>query len=282
MFTPKIIALDLDGTLFSNTGKVTPYTKEQIRLANARGIAVVISTGRPFAGLPFDTAAELGIQYAITANGAGIYRIADKECLHEDGIPSRISADICSMLHKKHLHLDVFIHGDAYTQSSTFQIIRRSSILPESVKNYILTTRNQVPDLASYISENNLMIQKAALTFERAADGTFIDRDEVKELLLSRPELNVVCGGYYNLEFTRADVTKGAGLRFLCDYLKIPLEASMACGDSENDLDILKTAGFSVAMENAEEDVKSVCDYVTSSCDNDGVGCAIAKFIGTP
>lgn len=280
MFTPKIIALDLDGTLFSGTGKVTPYTKEQIRLAKTRGIVIVISTGRPFAGLPFDAAAELGIQYAITANGAGIYRIADKECLHEDGIPSGTSADICNMLHKKHLHLDVFIHGDAYTQSSTFHIIRQSKILPESVKNYILTTRNQVPDLASYISENNLTLQKAALTFEQKADGRFIDREETKELLLSRPELNVVCGGYYNLEFTRADVTKGAGLRFLCDYLQIPLEASMACGDSENDLDILKTAGISVAMENAEEDVKSVCDYVTSSCDNDGVGRAIAKFIG--
>ena len=118
MFTPKIIALDLDGTLFSSTGEVTSFTREQIRLAKDRGIAIVISTGRPFTGLPFDVAAELGIQYAITANGAGIYRITDKKCLHEDGIPPQTAADICNMLHKKHLHLDAFIHGDAYTQSS--------------------------------------------------------------------------------------------------------------------------------------------------------------------
>ncbi len=58
MFTPKIIALDLDGTLFSRDGEVTPFTKEQIRLAKAAGIAVVISSGRPFSGLPFDVAKE--------------------------------------------------------------------------------------------------------------------------------------------------------------------------------------------------------------------------------
>lgn len=279
MFTPKIIALDLDGTLFSSAGDVTPYTKEQIRLAGSRGIATVISTGRPFAGLPFAVAEELGIEYAITANGAGIYRIADKECLHEDGIAPKDAADICSSLKEKHLHLDTFIHGEAYTQNSTFHIIRHSPVLPESVKNYILTTRNQVKDLSSFILENNLTLQKATCTFEQEADGTFIDREATKAFLLSQPGLSVVCGGYHNLEFTKTGVTKGAGLRFLCEYLQIPLELSMACGDSENDLDILKTAGFSVAMENADEDIKTVCDYVTASCNDDGVGRAIAKFI---
>ena len=55
----------------------------------------------------------------------------------------------------------------------------------------------------------------------------------------------------------------------------------MACGDSENDLDILKAAGLSVAMENADHSVKDICDYVTSSCNEDGVGHAIARFANT-
>lgn len=90
-----------------------------------------------------------------------------------------------------------------------------------------------------------------------------------------------MCGGYQNLEFTKAGVTKGTGLRFLCDYLKIPIEASMACGDSENDLDILNAAGYSVAMENADESIRAICDDVTASNNQDGVGKAIAKLIQT-
>lgn len=278
MFTPKIIALDLDGTLFSRDGEVTPFTKEQIRLAKAAGIAVVISSGRPFSGLPFDVAKELGISYAITANGAGVYRISDKRCLHEDGFETEPAAKLCRDLRQWHLHLDAFIHGDAYTQNASFDIIRHS-ILPESVKNYVLTTRNQVPDLADFLTKHNLTLQKLSLTFEPETDGTFIDREETKAFLLSQPHLNVVCGGYHNLECTKAGVTKGTGLQFLCDYLKIPIGQSMACGDSENDLDILKAAGYSVAMENAEEEIKSVCDFVTADCDHDGVGRVIAGFL---
>lgn len=278
MFTPKIIALDLDGTLFSRSGEVTPYTKEMLLAARERGIAIVISSGRPFTGLPFDTAKELGIEYAITANGAGVYRIADKNCLHEDAMVSQTAAGLCNILHEKHLHLDAFIHGEAYTQNTSFEIIQHS-VLPESVKNYILTTRNQVPDLAAFILENNFTLQKLSLTFEQETDGVFIDREDTKTYLLSRPDLNVVCGGFHNLECTKAGVTKGTGLQFLCNYLNIPIEQSMACGDSENDLDILKAAGYSVAMENAEEEIKSVCDFVTASCDDDGVGCVIAKFL---
>ena len=281
MFTPKIIALDLDGTLFSGTGEVTPFTREQIRIAADKGITIVISTGRPFTGLPFEVAQELDIKYAITANGAGIYRIADKTCLKEDAIAPQDAAELCRLLNQKHLHLDGFIHGDVYTKSSSFHIIRHSRILPESVKNYILTTRNQVTDLAAFLTEHNLPLQKATLTFEQEADGVLIDREETKELLSRHPEVSVVCGGYQNLEFTKAGVTKGTGLRFLCDYLKIPIEASMACGDSENDLDILNAAGYSVAMENADESIRAICDDVTASNNQDGVGKAIAKLIQT-
>ncbi len=278
MPVPKIIALDLDGTLFSGTGEVTPYTKEMLRRAVKAGVSIIISTGRPFTGLPFDVAKETGIEYAITANGAGVYRIADRACLHEEGLAPKTAADLCLALRNRHLHLDDFIQGEAYTQNTTFEIIRRS-VLPESVKNYILTTRNQTPDLAAYILEHNLTLQKATCTFEKESDGQFPDREETRQYLESRPEIHVVCGGYHNLEFTKAGVTKGAGLRFLCDYLHIPLEASMACGDSENDLDILKTSGLSVAMSNADAAIKDACDYVTASCNEDGVGLAIAKYI---
>lgn len=41
---------------------------------------------------------------------------------------------------------------------------------------------------------------------------------------------------------------------------------------------MFRAAGLSVAMENAEDFVKQSCDYVTDSCDNDGVCKAIYKF----
>lgn len=277
MTPPKIIALDLDGTLLSMDGQITPYTREKIRHAANQGIAVVISTGRPYVGLPIAEAKELGIQYAITANGAAIYRIADRACLFEEGLPCRFTADILRQLYTKHLHLDAFIQGDAYTQTSTLDIIHHTC-LPESVKSYILTTRQQVDDLASYILEHHLVLQKATINFEMESDGTFTDREVTKTFLMNCPDIHVVSGGYHNLEFTKAGVTKAVGLRFICDYLHLPIESSMVCGDSENDQDILKTAGLSIAMANASDEIKAICDYTTASCNEDGVGRAIEKF----
>lgn len=273
-----IIALDLDGTLFNRDRQITPYTKEQIKKAVSLGIAVVISTGRPYVGLPLEEAAELGIRYAITTNGAAVYEIPTRTCIYEKCMSEDFSFKILEEVLKKHVHLDAFVQGDAYTQTSTLEVVRHSS-LPESTRNYILTTREQVEDICDFFKKNHLRLQKATINFEVESDGGFVDREETKELLLSYPQIQVVCGGYNNLEFTSAGVTKGAGLRFLCEHLNIPIESAMVCGDSENDKDIMEAAGFAVAMGNAEEEIKEIADYVTATNEEDGVGLAIEKFV---
>ena len=140
-------------------------------------------------------------------------------------------------------------------------------------------TREQVEDICGYFKKNHLKLQKATINFEVESDGRFVDREETRKLLLSYPEIQVVSGGYNNLEFTSAGVTKGAGLAFLCEHLNIPLECTMVCGDSENDKDIMGVAGFSVAMGNADPEIKALADYVTDTNEREGVGLAIEKFV---
>ena len=53
----------------------------------------------------------------------------------------------------------------------------------------------------------------------------------------------------------------------------------MAVGDSPNDVDMLKEAGFAVAMDNASPAVKDVVDYVAAGNDDDGVAKVIEKFV---
>ncbi|MDD6215475.1 MAG: HAD hydrolase family protein, partial [Roseburia sp.] len=51
------------------------------------------------------------------------------------------------------------------------------------------------------------------------------------------------------------------------------------CGDSQNDLDIIKTAGVGVAMGNASEDIKKAADFVSRTNEESGVAYAIEKFV---
>ena len=63
------------------------------------------------------------------------------------------------------------------------------------------------------------------------------------------------------------------------DRFQVPVEQIMAVGDSPNDVDMLKEAGFAVAMDNASPAVKDVVDYVTAGNDDDGVAKVIEKFV---
>lgn len=274
----KLVALDLDGTLFNNSSQISSGNLEAIRKATAQGITVVISTGRPFQGLPFDQIAGSGIRYAITTNGSAVYEIEGKKCLFEDSMPPAITLPIIRKLLTMDIHMDAFIQGNAYTPEKCIAAGLKITA-PEVLKKYILETRTRVPDLVEFVETNGYNIQKMTLNFYPDAEGVLVDRAATHEFLLSHEEIECVSGGYNNLEFTKRGVDKGIGLAALARYLQIPMESTMAVGDTGNDVQILKAAGFGVAMGNATEDVLAVADAVTRTNVEDGVAAAFYKYV---
>lgn len=274
----KLVALDLDGTLFDNSSHISERNLTAIRSITDKGIHVVISTGRPFEGIPFDQIKGTGINYAITANGSGIYEISTGKCLYENAMDEELVTPILNFLLTRDIHMDAFICGKGYTPVQCVETAQKLTV-PSSIKNYIITTRTRLDNILQFIHENQLKVQKMTLNFYPAADGTLIDRETVRKFLVSNPSITTVCGGYNNLEFTRADANKGVGLRKLAEILGVNPDATMAIGDTENDLAIIEAAGIGVAMGNATDAVKARADYVTTTNTKDGVAAAIEHFI---
>ena len=274
----KLVALDLDGTLFDNSSRISERNLTVIRSITDKGIHVVISTGRPFEGIPFDQIKGTGINYAITANGSGIYEISTGKCLYENAMDEELVTPILNFLLTRDIHMDAFIGGKGYTPVQCVETAQKLTV-PSSIKNYIITTRTRLDNILQFIHENQLKVQKMTLNFYPAADGTLIDSETVRKFLVSNPSITTVCGGYNNLEFTRADANKGVGLRKLAEILGVNPDATMAIGDTENDLAIIEAAGIGVAMGNATDAVKARADYVTTTNTKDGVAAAIEHFI---
>ena len=274
----KLVALDLDGTLFDNSSRISERNLTAIRSITDKGIHVVISTGRPFEGIPFDQIKGTGINYAITANGSGIYEISTGKCLYENAMDEELVTPILNFLLTRDIHMDAFIGGKGYTPIQCVETAQKLTV-PSSIKNYIITTRTRLDNILQFIHENQLKVQKMTLNFYPAADGTLIDRETVRKFLVSNPSITTVCGGYNNLEFTRADANKGVGLRKLAEILGVNPDATMAIGDTENDLAIIEAAGIGVAMGNATDAVKARADYVTTTNTKDGVAAAIEHLI---
>ena len=275
----KLVALDMDGTLYTDKLVITEENRKAIKDALAAGVHVIISTGRPYCALPLDIFRELGIRYAITSNGGGIYDITDNTCLFERCLLVEIVVPIIRYLQTKDIQYDAFIGGKRYRESSKQIIIDRLTQFPAATRAMVKTNALFVNDLASFIEEENLAMQKMTINFYPLADGTFKDRDEVWEYLSSIPEITALCGGYKNIEYTLNGTSKALGLRFLADYLNVPMEATMACGDTQNDADIMQAAAIGVAMGNADNEIKAIADFVSKTNNESGVAHAINKFV---
>ena len=79
-------------------------------------------------------------------------------------------------------------------------------------------------------------------------------------------------------DITSGEADKGKGLQVMAEYLGLDISETMAFGDGGNDISIIREAGIGVAMANANEEVKAMADYVTSSVDEDGVKNALVHF----
>ena len=92
------------------------------------------------------------------------------------------------------------------------------------------------------------------------------------------PSLSFLQTGDGIIELNSIHASKGTGLTALCRQLSIPMEQTLAIGDSQNDLSMLRAAGVSVAMGNALEAVRSVTDYQTVTNEEDGAARFLERF----
>ena len=84
--------------------------------------------------------------------------------------------------------------------------------------------------------------------------------------------------GYCFYDIVRGGMDKGVGLTDLCARLDLPLEETVAAGDSANDLSMLRTAGLGVCMANGTEDAKAAADRVIGDVREDGLAALIEEL----
>jgi Cof subfamily protein (haloacid dehalogenase superfamily) len=83
----------------------------------------------------------------------------------------------------------------------------------------------------------------------------------------------------YFLEFAHPDVSKGAGLQFVAERLGFGPAETVACGDGENDRELLDWASFGVAVANAHPDILARADLVVPSVEEEGVALLMETYL---
>ena len=268
----KMIFLDLDGTLFDDQKNIPEYNTTAIHEALAQGHKVIICTGRPLCSAK-RLFPQLGMEqdgcYAITFNGGLIYDIFHGKTLFKQALPTE---------HAKYLFQQAEEQG-VYIQAYSDNTILCSSDCKEGrdYSNRLKIEREIVSDIYTAL-ENEASCKALAIveSHEHARLEAF--RKSLTDWSIGKVNMFFSCNEY--LEIVPLGISKGDAIRFLADYLNIPIENTIAVGDAENDLTMLQAAGLGVAMQNATKEIKEIADYITELDNNQGgVGEVIRKFM---
>jgi Cof subfamily protein (haloacid dehalogenase superfamily) len=265
----KLIAIDIDGTLMNDRKEITKEVNDAIQAAKAKGVKVVICTGRPIVGVQ-SIIEELKLNdeedFVITFNGALVQNTYSKD------VESQITLTYENLkeLHELSLKLD-----------SPFQFFDTESLYTPNreISRYTVHEAhiNQIPIHYLPIDEvpKDMLIPKVM----------FIDEPERLNTIIANipgsfwEKYTFVKSTPFFLEILDPSVSKGNAVKQLAEKLSIKQEEVICIGDGENDLSMVEYAGCGVAMANAVSVVKEVAQFHTLSNNENGVAYAIEKLV---
>lgn len=256
----KAIFLDLDGTLNNDAKQITPRTGEALMLVQKRGVRLVLASARPAPGLYKERdALELGAFGGVlmSYNGGRIADAATGEVLFE----TAMDRDAAKAVLRKLESLPV---APILDDGRQFYVTDRSGYKVDyECKNNRMTCR-EVGNLADFLPF-------APVKILMSADPEEISLLQQQIAAMLPPELTVVQTAPFYLEVIPACVNKGQGVLDTCRALGIDPADTVAFGDAQNDIPMLKAAGIGVAMGNAAAAVRAAADAVTASNNEDGI-----------
>lgn len=265
----KLLALDMDGTLFTTDKAITEENKQALKKAQELGVKVVITTGRPLKAISY-VLDELNLNsaenYSITFNGGLVQRnngeILDVSALSFDELDI-----IYSTLEPLSLPMDVISDGTVYSIPS--QGVHSQYHQANPMLTFV--ELDTLSDLPRDISYNKVVVVTEADFLDTQIPKIPSELHKAFEIFKSREII---------LEIMPKGIHKAVGLEILTKHLGLKAEQVMAVGDEENDVTMLKWAGLGVAMANGSAIAKESANAVTTKTnDQSGVAEAVEKYI---
>ena len=276
----RVIALDLDGTLLDSQKRLSDVNRDALARAAAKGVQIVPTTGRFFGMMPPAVRDLPFVRYAITINGAQVYDREADAAIVRDEIPVDMALELMRVLDGYDVVYDCYRLNWGWMTES-LQAKAADYATDAHYLKMIREFRRPGPELKAHIAATAAEgdVQKVMLFARNAPEGEAVTKAIAEDVGKRFPSIKVTASTWNNLEFNIATAHKGNALKRFAEHLGFTLANCMALGDGMNDLSMVEAAGVGVAMANAHPKVLAAADWVTLSNDEDGVACAIRKFV---
>ncbi|MGL5042301.1 MAG: Cof-type HAD-IIB family hydrolase [Culicoidibacterales bacterium] len=261
----KMLVTDIDDTLLNSDHQLSPENLVAITSLLEKKHTFVLASGRPDGGMA-DLVKEIGLDkvdgYIIAFNGGKIKNVATGEILYQVGLEQEHFKRVVHFAQENKLSICSYTDTEIVVSRESEQSKIEAQL---TGLTYVVTA-----DICAYFEKK--LIPKSIIFGEAA----IIAQMKPKLLEAVGQDLEVVISKPIFLEITPKGVHKGSAILTLAEKLGIEASEIIAVGDGENDLEMLKAAGLGIAVENAQDTLKSVADIVTVS-NNEHAIALIAK-----
>ncbi|EGO62480.1 Cof-type HAD-IIB family hydrolase [Acetonema longum] len=282
----KLIVTDMDGTLLNSNREISPGNAAALMAAQRQGVEIAIATGRIYENAR-GLCQRAGFNPHIISNHGAFAYTKDGEQLLGVGIDKSHVKNAITWLTDNHYFYNLCTDRHSYIPASTADILSNDfhaakSLIPDVTAGRVQQVIQiyQKMDGRTLIDKLDDLLEQG-LAFGSITSITF-DQEKLRrgrEYFGAYPGLALSIAGRDIFELINPTVSKGKALEKLTNHLHLPMNEVMAIGDNYNDISMLERVGISVAIGNAEEDVKKICKHVSLSNDQNGVAHIINKLL---
>jgi Cof subfamily protein (haloacid dehalogenase superfamily) len=266
----RLIALDIDGTIIGDDHEIGERTRNAVRAAMERDVAVSLVTGRMVSSA-MRFARELGLTAPLVGYQGGLIRAIPEpesrrlgELLLHTPLPADAARRILAWTRARGL--------DPHVNHLERFILRADDPRADDYSAFMGARAELVPDLIEAIDHpvtKILAVGEPPLPVE-VAPAARAEFAGLADVTISHPRF---------LEFVAPGVSKGRAIRWLARRLRIPLAATLAIGDQWNDFEMIAEVGHGTAMPTAPAEVRAAARYVAPPLEDDGAARMIEALV---
>lgn len=283
----KLVACDLDGTLFNSNITVSDENVAAIKAAQKSGIEFLVATGRS-PEQSRKVIKDFGINTGfININGALVFD-ANSKLQVKNPLPTAKAKQVADILDRHHIYYELVTSDLIFSKDISQRVVNLARALTAlnprlSFKKAVATAAGSnamlsmtyVDSFTDLLNDPKLEVMKI-ISFDGHGPEAFV---EAKKEIMALGDVAVTSSSPANIEINDAKAQKGPALMEYAKKKGLKREEVAAIGDNLNDESMIRDAGTGVAMGNAVPAIKKLAQVQTKTNDENGVAYILKQFI---
>jgi Cof subfamily protein (haloacid dehalogenase superfamily) len=256
----RAVAMDLDRTILPETLELRPRLIEAVKTVAAAGVVPIVATGRMLrSSRPF--ALQLGVTAPLICyQGALIADPQTGEWLRHEPMPVPLAREVIEACRKRDQHCNVYVDDELYVDELNVYALEYA--------RHAKLEAHAVGDLERWLTQPTTKIVVVG-------EPELLDALQIELRAQFGDRLFIAKSLPFFLEVAQPGVSKGSALEWVCDRISIDPAHVVAFGDGANDIELLRDAGFGVAIDGADQILLDEADTTVPGPEHDGV----ARFL---